>query len=528
MKIMTPRTKRLEAIGEPYRKLSAVRVLLAITLLAALGYSGYLGFPKWQATQTVASHKPWFAAYVDVTATPRYAFEQVDNTSNKQVVLSFVVAQDQNTCTPSWGGAYSLDAASSSLDLDRRIARLRQQGGSVAISFGGQLNTELAVACSDTKSLKDAYRTVIDTYNVDTIDIDLERNNLTSNGATIRRASALAELQQEYRSKGRNLAIWVTLPVTPQGLNDDATNAVTALLARNVDLAGINVMTMDYGNSLSPGQSMFDASKNALIETHRQLSILYDRAGIHQSHGSIWSKMGATPMLGQNDDKGQIFSLKDADEFNKYAAHNKLGRMSMWSVNRDVACGQNYVDVTLVSSSCSGVIQTKLAYSTQLSENFLASMHANAGIRTKAETKAAVVADDPKTSPYAIWSKAGAYLQGTKVVWHGNVYEAKWWTQGELPDDPVLQSWQTAWRLIGPVLPNEKPITQATLPDGTYPDWTGETAYNEGDRVLFNGTPFQAKWWNKSQSPAAYSSNADASAWVPLTQEQVNEVLSGL
>ena len=45
------------------------------------------------------------------------------------VVLGFVVADPDDACTPSWGGAYTLDEAATGLDLDRRIARYRERGG---------------------------------------------------------------------------------------------------------------------------------------------------------------------------------------------------------------------------------------------------------------------------------------------------------------------------------------------------------------------------------------------------------------
>jgi chitinase len=106
------------------------------------------------------------------------------------------------------------------------------------------------------------------------------------------------------------------------------------------------------------------------------------------------------------------------------------------------------------------------------------------------------------------------------------VYQAKWWTEGDVPDSPVLQEWQIPWELIGPVLPGEKPIPQLTLPEGTYPDWSGTDDYNTGQRVLFNGVPYQAKWWTEGDSPAAASSDANGSPWVPLTQAQINAVLA--
>lgn len=512
------------------RRLSPWRVLLGLMILAVMIIGVYIAGMQWQQSRAQSSSKPWFAAYVDVTATPTYSFERLGSTYHKEVVLSFIVSLPTDPCTPSWGAAYTLGQAGASLDLDRRIARLRQQNGNVAVSFGGLANDELALKCTDETKLKAAYKAVIDRYDIDTIDLDLEQQGLTDQDAAKRRAKVIAQLQSEYRAKGDSLAVWVTLPVAPQGLTQDGTSAVSQLLDKDVDLAGINVMTMDYGDSLEKGMSMFDGSKEALIQTHRQLSILYERAGLQLSDKTIWSKIGATPMIGQNDVRNEVFSTDDAKKFNDFAARQGVGRMSMWSANRDTPCGDNYVDVKSVSNSCSGAQQDKMEYMTLLSAGFEGNMSARAGKVTKDEpdSKKEPVKDDPTKSPYQIWSSSGAYLQGTKVVWHQNVYEAKWWTQGEQPDNPVLQSWETPWKLIGPVLSGEKPVPQATLPAGTYPEWSGKTPYETDDRVLFKGVPYQAKWWNEGESPAAASSNASGSPWAPLTQEQVNKILESL
>jgi chitinase len=515
---------------EPQRRLSPWRVLLALLIVSGLAAGSMTGMQRIQTDEVpVASvHKAWFAAYVDVTATPTFAFEQMGETANRDAVLSFIVSAPTDGCTPSWGGAYTMDQASGSLDLDRRIARLQQQGGSVAVSFGGLLHHELAVGCKDPAKLKAAYASVIDRYNLNTIDLDLENVGLTDSAALTRRAEAIADLQSERRTHGKNLAVWVTLPVIPQGLTQDGTNGISALLAKHVDLAGVNVMTMDYGFSLAKGQSMLAGSEAALVRTQHQLGVLYQQADIHLNDGTLWSKIGATPMIGQNDDAAEIFSLQDATGLNKFALSHGLGRVSMWSANRDITCGNNYVDVKVVSTSCSGIKQGTQTFVSLLGAGFKGSLSLNAGFVTTADPAATQKADNPATSPYQIWSKTGAYLQGTKVVWHHNVYQAKYWTQGDLPDNPVLQDWQTPWDLIGPVLPNEKPIPQATLPAGTYPEWSGATAYDTGQRVLYKGTPYQAKWWNKGSSPAAASANLDASPWIPLTQEQINQVIKSL
>ena len=514
--------------SEPRRRLSPWRVMFAVFILLSLPAGTAFALQQWHASQPTVSDKPWFASYVDVTATPTFAFEQLGTTSNRDAVLSFIVSSPTDACTPSWGGAYTLSQATGSLDLDRRIARLQQQGGSVAISFGGQKNQELATTCTDPSKLFNAYQSVVNQYNINTIDLDLEGASLMDAASATRRAIALAQLQSQRRAVGKQLAVWVTLPVTPQGLDENGTNAVSQLLTYHVDLAGVNIMTMNYGSSLAKDTTMASASENALIQAEHQLGILYQQAGVHLNDATLWTKMGATPMIGQNDTSNEIFTLADATELNQFAISHKLGRMSMWSANRDIACSTNYVFTQIVSDACSGVKQNALGFANSLGAGFDGSIFLSAGLVTTADStsKLAQQPDNPATSPYQVWSPTGAYLKGTKIVWHHNVYQAKWWTQGDVPDDPVLQPWQTPWTLIGPVLPGEKPIPQPTLPAGTYPNWSGTATYNTGDRVLFNGVPYQAKWWNQGESPAAATSNPDNSPWVPLTQEQINAIVA--
>lgn len=514
---------------EPRRRISIVRLFLALAVICGLAYGTTLSFAKWQDNEFSTDYKPWFASYVDVTSVPTYAFEKRGATPESDVVLSFIVSSATEPCTPTWGGYYTMHEAAVTLDLDRRIARLQQQGGRIAVSFGGALNSELALNCTDHQELLRAYESVIERYNINTIDLDLENQGLLDAEAGVRRAEVIASLQKDYKDKDKNIAVWLTLPVAPQGLTKAGTDAVAVMLASGVDLAGVNLMTMDYGGSRDEGDSMFQASKKALLETHRQLGILYQQVGINLDSGSVWKKIGATPMIGQNDVIDEVFTVEDAVALNLFAHDRGVGRMSMWSANRDIPCGENYVDIKVVSDLCSGVESPTFAFAQTLSVGFEGDLMQNANMLTveSPETNVHTV-DDPKTSPYQIWSEVGVYLKGTKVVWHGNVYEAKWWTKKDLPDNPVLQAWETPWRLIGPVLPGEKPVEQPTLPAGTYPAWFGQVIYDAGDRVLFEGTPYQAKWWNQGESPAAASSNPDSSPWVPLTEEQVIKILQSL
>lgn len=514
---------------QPTRRLSWWRVLVAVILIGGIMYSSVSSWQWWQTNKVAANFEPWFAAYVDVTARPIYPFEQLGATGMSQVVLSFIVSDHEDACEPTWGGYYTMDQAAAELDLDRRIARLQQQEGRVAISFGGAINDELALRCQDKTRLYSAYQRVVDRYHIDTIDLDLENEGLRDLEAAARRAEVIGQLQADRRAEGKALAVWLTLPVAPQGLTQEGTDAVAVVLANGVDISGVNVMTMNYGNSRTTGESMVAASQRALIETHRQLGILYQQQGIELSSLSLWRKLGATPMIGQNDVLEEVFTLDDAQGLNQFGLKQGLGRMSMWSANRDIRCGENYVNLSVVSDSCSGVPQDKYSFATALSQGFSGDLTQNSTLVTESDALAGKeIVDDPATSPYQIWQESGAYLEGTKVVWRGNVYQAKWWTKGDLPDNPVLQAWETPWQLVGPVLPGEKPVFQATLPEGTYPEWSGVDIYEAGDRVLFDGIPFQSKWWTQGDSPAAASANADSSPWVALTQAEIEAILVDL
>lgn len=522
-------TEPTARIAQPRRRLSVVRVFLGVVLTVALSTGGYLGLQWWGSAQAAEAYDPWFAGYVDVTATPTYDFEASADIAGSDVVLSFIVAAADDPCVPTWGTHYTLEEASDELDLDRRLARVKQLDGQVVVSFGGLLNTELGTGCTDKKALIAAYASVLDRYDVTTIDLDLEGENLTDTAAGTRRAAAIAELQADRRADGDDLAVWLTLPVAPFGLTEDGTDAVSVMLDAGVDLAGVNLMTMDYGSSKDDDETMAEASIRAATSAHRQIGALYSRAGTELTAGTLWSKIGLTPMAGQNDVPGEVFGLDDATALNTFALEQGIGRMSLWSLNRDTTCGSNYVDLKRVSDSCSGIDQGDEKFVDLLGEGFTGRpVTAAASVTTDESASIESVEDDPATSPYPIWAEESSYLEGAKVVWHRNVYQAKWWTSGDLPDNPVLNEWETAWVLIGPVLPGETPIPQPTLPAGTYPDWAGTEVYEKGTLILFNGIPYQSKWWNQGESPDAAAANPDGSPWAALPNDEVQKLLDAL
>lgn len=515
----------------PGRKLSLVRLGVLTGVVVAVTAGGVTAWGNFKDVRAAQAIPSIFSGYVDVTATPRYAFEDPVSKEAEKVLLSFIVSDAGDACTPSWGAAYSLDEAGSALDLDRRVARLQQLGGTVAISFGGLINNELATGCTDPGKLQAAYRAVVERYNVSSIDLDIEGGALSDLASLDRRAAAVAALQKDRRGSGKDLDVWLTLPADPNGLTTAGTDAVRRTIASGTDLAGVNVMTMDYGGSRLPDRSMYENAVSAAEATHRQLTSLYQDAGSELGSETVWRKIGLTPMIGQNDIAGEIFTLKDAEELSGYASAKGVGRLSMWSLNRDRTCSPNYPDVKKVSDGCSGVEQGAASFATILGAGVAASPGATGSTATPPEssaqpTRAPAAADDPATSPYPVWNDGTAYTTGERIVWHSNVYEAKWWTRNEAPDNPVLQGAATPWRIIGPVLPGDRPTPQLTAPAGTAPQWEPARVYRKSDRVLFEGRVYEAKWWNQTDSPEAAMQGAPESPWTKLRDEELLKLMA--
>ncbi|MBN9613480.1 MAG: glycosyl hydrolase family 18, partial [Actinobacteria bacterium] len=270
----------------PVRRLSWLRLTTLVAICAALVGGSMFAWGSWQDTRAASAMKPWVGGYVDVTAVPSYPFEQPGPGEGRNLVLSFIVGDPDEACAPSWGGAYTLSEAGSALDLDRRIARYRLLGGRLMVSFGGQANQDLSVACTDPSALQSAYTSVIDRYRLSSIDLDIEGDLLRNTAALTRQAEAIAALQGA-RPENRPLDAWLTLPVTTEGLDGAGVQALDLYLKAGVKLAGVNAMTMDYNDGSDA--STTSRIRSSLTGVQVQLRAAYTKRGVSLGNATAWA-----------------------------------------------------------------------------------------------------------------------------------------------------------------------------------------------------------------------------------------------
>lgn len=505
---------------------SRISFLRVAAVLACTGLLGWVGFNAFASVVSKPAEPgpSAFAAYVDATVTPTYSFGTPAGPAQSNVILSFIVADPTSACTPLWGGAYTLDAASSDLELDRRVSQLRSTGGVVRVSFGGQAGTEMSVACTDAPALANSYQSVVDRYALASIDLDIEGASLADTEAGARRAVAIKTVQDQTRENGRTLAVWLTLPVAPSGLTADGVAVVDQMLGAGVDIAGVNGMTMDFNSGVLPSAPYSDVVLEAATALHTQVREAYEQIGVILSSTLSWEKVGITPMIGQNDIPGEIFTLKDAEAVNEFARTHGVGQLSMWSLNRDSTCQSPLPAIlTVVQTSCSGVEQGTQTFAEVLAKDLPFALAPDddspstspTASATPSESPTPVIddnVDDPARSPFPIWDPLGAYPAGTKIVWRHNVYEARYWTSGLAPDTAAAAVSDLPWTLIGPVMPGDTPAPLPTLPAGSYPQWDAGETYTAGTRVQSGKVPYEAKWWSKGQVPG--ESVVGGSPWV--------------
>jgi hypothetical protein len=292
------------------------RGVVAVAVLA-LG----LGFGGAGAAAAAPGAPLPVAPYVDMGAWPTPSLSGMASAGGVHgFTLGFVTSWG---CQASWFGAYDPRTAWQSDE----IARIRDAGGDVKVSFGGASGIELAQACTTVSTLAAEYDAVVKAYDLAYIDLDIEGAATADPVSVQRRSQALAIVQQN----NPGLRISLTLPVLPTGLTSDGVNVVTAARDNGVTVDMVNVMAMDYYQGPGDqGAKAIDAAR----ATQAQVKSIF---GL--SDAAAWRKVGVTPMLGVNDSGNEIFYQDDARELVAFAQTVHLGMLSFWEQGRDAnAC----------------------------------------------------------------------------------------------------------------------------------------------------------------------------------------------
>jgi chitinase len=270
-----------------------------------------------------------FAPYMYIGAGDNFKLTECDDACGlKYYTLAFMIALQsgngpdaQYQPQPSWDGRIPMGQ---NLYKDQ-INAIRERGGDVIMSFGGEAGREIAIIITDPVALQAAYQSIIDRYKFTWLDFDIEGDNLDKyQDASQRRNTVLAALQ----AKNPGLRISYTLPVDPHGISDSSQALLADAKAKGLKVFSANLMVMYFGSEFvgkgrSEGQLGIDSANTA-------------RAQIQKIDPDI--QIGLCPCLGRNGSRNEVFGLEDAKTLFAFASQTPwVVSLHYWSINDDAA-----------------------------------------------------------------------------------------------------------------------------------------------------------------------------------------------
>ena len=336
---------------------------LAVAALAAAGITTIATTASSSAATTSAGP----SRSADVILPPHaYApyFEAYDSTDGglaqlsaesgaKDVSLAFLQTDQPGSCTAYWNGDTSTPiSATAAGSFGADIATIEARGGTVIPSFGGYTadttNTELADSCTSVSAIAQVYESLVTTYHITRIDLDVEADSLTNTAGIERRNEAVAQTEAWAAANHKVVQFDYTIPVNPTGLTASGLSVLQNAAAEGAKITEVNIMTFDY--YFGTTQDMLADAEDAAVATHGQLESIYPQ----EPSLALWHSIGITVMPGIDDfGAAETFTTADAPALLGWAATHDLGLISIWALQRD----NGGCVGTKGAGSCSGVAQ---------------------------------------------------------------------------------------------------------------------------------------------------------------------------
>jgi hypothetical protein len=323
------------------RKLRAAAVALLATAVLVLAGGAGAAVPL-----PMHVYAPYFETWTS-DSIPSLA----QQSGARYFTLAFLETTGKRSCTLGWNGSKTQTIASGRYLSD--IAALRGLHGDVVPSFGGwsadQGGTEIGDSCANVNSIADAYKSVITTYDVTRLDMDIEGKSLSNAAGIDRRNKALKIMEDWAAAQGRPLQVQYTVPTSAHGLEQDVVDLLRNAITNGTRVDVVNIMTFDYYDRTTT--DMGAAALAAAQGLHDQLAMLYPG----KTSAQVWAMEGITLMPGLDDypRRTESTQVADAQRVVDFAHTNGIGTLSIWAIQRD----NGGCPGTTGSNSCSGIVQ---------------------------------------------------------------------------------------------------------------------------------------------------------------------------
>jgi hypothetical protein len=329
-------------------------VVVALTVIATVGV-GSAGTAATAAPGILAVPNHVFAPYFE-SWTGQSPAQLSQQSGAKHLTMAFLQTASRGSCTVLWNGDPGMPVSSSVFGND--INTIRANGGDVIPSFGGftadNTGTEIADSCTSVAQIAAAFQSLVTTYNVTRIDLDIEDNSLTNTAGIDRRNKAIKMTEDWAAANGRTVQFQYTLPTSTSGLVDTGLNVLRNAVSNGARIDLVNIMTFDYFDNQQ--HQMARDTQTAANGLHTQLGQIFTG----RTSAQLWAMIGVTEMIGVDDfGPAETFTTADASTVLNWANSTGISSLSFWALQRD----NGSCPGSGASDSCSGIAQSTWFFS---------------------------------------------------------------------------------------------------------------------------------------------------------------------
>jgi hypothetical protein len=326
---------------------------LVLSSLAAAGPASAAAGGSQGGPMPYQIFAPYFEAY---NLSAGSLAHQSQASGAKFLSLAFLQTPVAGSCVADWNGSTTQPISHAIFGDD--IATIQARGGNVIPSFGGYsadtTDTEIADSCTDVGAIARVYESLITTYHVSRIDMDVEATSLTNTAGIDRRNKAIAMTESWAAAHHLRIQFSYTIPSTAVGLTPAGLAVLQDAIADGARIDTVNAMTFDY--YYGTPQDMLADTETAGAGLFSQLQALYPELSSRQ----LWHMVGVTEMPGIDDfGPDETFTTADAAPLLQWADQQGVGFLSFWALQRD----NGSCPGTKGAGACSGVAQDNWFFS---------------------------------------------------------------------------------------------------------------------------------------------------------------------
>ncbi|MBP5446139.1 MAG: hypothetical protein J6Y28_08215 [Acholeplasmatales bacterium] len=307
------------------------------------------------------------------------------------------------------------------------IKDIKSKGRHVIISVGGA-NGRIVI---DSEKASDKFASslieIIKEYGFEGVDIDLEGSAVSG---TEYIASGLRKAHDEF---GDDFIITMAPETYYMHKAEGLMGAYYRLATKIKD-----ILTICYPQFYNAGGDIGYNDFNARYPSQSfitSLATMYIENGLRPDQMAIGvpaaASAGGTGYISTDALKEVIYSLvykKELDGFTPPREYKTLRGVMTWSINWDGT--QNYAWGKSMSE-----LMDSLPIVDRGSERPEQDEKKSDETDDKESDNTSDSSEDEGTGDIPAWDSSKAYFKGDKVVYKGKIYEAKWWTQGDIPDE---------------------------------------------------------------------------------------------